>query len=274
MILFFLNNHFFCSTYFKSVLSFEKIREAGITGLFANLLHSLVEIARLIWYALRYRGSGVGWYYLLLGTELAAMLALCLFRKCRRRPVPSMFPITLTGNLLILLSIIIMYDLGVGARHILSLIVANAVLLIVEAHFSWGAVLAAICLLSLLRTGSADAPPYRQEEYAAYMDSLQEIFAKTVKVTDELSYDNVVAMPTADRDAQNPEQGVSAYYGLLFAMPSGVGISLDYEDYYDMPENIKAGYILVHPHGQIREKLDAMRMHCVFENEELALYAR
>lgn len=185
-----------------------------------------------------------------------------------------MFPITLIGNALILLSIIIMYDLGVGARHILALIVVNAVLLIVEAHFSWGGILAVICLVSILQTGNADAPPYIKDDYAAYMDTLKEEFAKVVTVSDEISYNNVVAMPTADHDMNAPDQGVCTYYGLMFAMPSGVGISLDYEDYYDNPENIKAGYILVHPSGQIRLKLEAIGMHCVFANEELALYAR
>lgn len=56
-------------------------------------------------------------------------------------------------------------------------------------------------------------------------------------------------------------------------MPSGVGISLDFQDYYENPQNIKAGYILVHPDGEIRKVLEAADMECVFENDEMALYA-
>lgn len=104
------------------------------------------------------------------------------------------------------------------------------------------------------------------------MTELEEAFAEVITVTDELSYDNVVAMPTADHDAQNPELGVCTYYGILFAMPSGVGISLDFEDFYENPENLKAGYILVHRDGQIRHTLEEMGMKCVYEREELMLY--
>ena len=274
MVLFFVNNHYFCSTYFKNIFSFEKILSAGFTGFFMQLFHSLIEIARLIWYAIRYPGSGVGWYYLLLFIELFVMLCTCILRKYHRKEVPVLFLSTLIGNALILLSIIEMYDLGVGARHILALTTVNALLVIIEVHSSFGALLAIVCLLSIIRTQGADGLPYQNAEYVAYMKSLEQEFSNIVQVTDEISYDNLVAMPTADRNSQNPEQGVCTYYGLLFAMPAGVGISLDYEDFYDIPENIKAGYILVHPAGQIREILESIGMHCIFENEELALYTK
>lgn len=273
MILFFLNNHYFCATYFESVLSFDHILSAGFGGLLYQILESFVEIARLIWYALRYKGSGVGWYYLLLCIELAVMFFTCIYRKWRHREVPKMYVITLIGNALILLSIIIMYDLGVGARHILALTTANAVVIIIETHFSWGLLLAAVCLFSHVQTQGADGLPYKNNEYVTYMDNLKETFSQIVEVTSDISYENVVAMPTADHHAANPEQGVVTYYGLLFAMPAGVGISLDFEDYYFDSDNIKAGYILVHPEGKIRNTLESINMHCIFENEEFALYA-
>lgn len=274
MVLFFVNNHFFCSTYFNNILSFQGVREEGFFGFFTQLFYSLIEIARLIWYAIRYKGVGVGWYYLLLGIELFVMMIACIRRKLCRRAIPPMFPITLIGNSLILLSIIEMYDLGVGARHILALIVANALLLVVETHLSVNGILAVICLFSIIQTGNADAPPYRDSVYAEYMEQLKEDFSNIVYVSDNISYENVVAMPTADHNAQNPDQGVSTYYGLMFAMPAGVGISLDFEDFYDAPESIKAGYILVHPEGLIRGKLEALGMYCIYENEELALYSK
>lgn len=274
IVLFFLNNRYFCSTYFSNVLSFDGILASGIGGVFTQLTYSFVNIIKLIWYAIRYPGSGVGWYYLLLGTELLVMLCTCIFRKVKKQKMPPLFVATLIGNCLILLSIIIMYDLGVGARHILALIVVNAVLLLTEVHWCWGVVLAGICLFSIYRTQGADALPYKDDAYVAYMNELETAFAKVVQVTDELSYDNVVAMPTADHDAANPEVSVCTYYGLMFAMPSGVGISLDFEDFYENPENLKAGYILVHPAGQIRQTLEEMGMKCVYEREELMLYAK
>lgn len=129
-----------------------------------------------------------------------------------------------------------------------------------------------VCIGAIIQTGGTDALPYKNEEYVQYMNTLENEFAEVVKVTREISYDNVVAMPTADRDIRNPEREVCTYYGILFAMPSGVGISLDYEDFYDNPQNIKARYILVHPEGSIRKILEETGMTCVFSNKELMLY--
>lgn len=274
MVLFFLNNHYFCSVYFTNIFSFEKLRTAGVAGFFVRIFDSTVEIMRLIWYALRYKGSGVGWYYLLWVIEIAVMIIVCVGCLCHHRRQPRMFIVALTGNALILLSIIELYDLGVGARHILSLVIVNAVLVIVEFHFFIGPVLALVCVFSLVQTQGGDALPYKNDAYVEYMDALEEKFSEVVTITDEISYDNVVAMPTADTSARDPEQGISTYYGILFAMPAGVGISIDFQDFYENPENIKAGYILVHPDGMIRVILEGAGMDCIFENDELALYAR
>ena len=104
------------------------------------------------------------------------------------------------------------------------------------------------------------------------MEQLQEEFGKVVSVTEQVSYKNVVAMPIEDSSAVVPGEKVCTYYGLLFAMPAGVGISLDYEGFYDDLENVRAGYILVHPEGMIRKKLEEAGMVCIFENKEFALY--
>lgn len=268
MGLFFLNNKFFCSTYFSNVISLEKISAVSFT----SLSEGFWEMAKLIWYAVRYKGSGPGWYYLLLAVEFTIMVGVCIWRRYCHKEVPPMFLIFLAGDFLILLSILVMYSLGVGARHILALIVANAVVLVLESQVLFGGMLAVICAVSVIRTQGADALPYKDDTYAQYMDTLKEEFAKVVEVTEEISYDNVVAMPTADRAAKDPEQGVCTYYGILFAMPSGVGISLDFEDFYDDPQNIKAKYILVHPEGEIRKVLEGIGMFCKFENDELMLY--
>lgn len=272
--LFFINNHYFCSVYFNNIFAFDKMRSAGLGGMVLSLFNSIVEILRLIWYALRYKGSGVGWYYLLLGLELLGMTVICILRKIRRQAVPPIYIITLIGNSLILISIIEMYQLGVGARHILALLIVNAVVLILESHFFWGILFAAICLLSIWQTQGADGLPYAEESYSSYMDFLEEAFSEIIQISDDISYDNVVAMPTADSKAANPGENVSTYYGLLFAVPAGAGVSLDYQDFYDDPDNIKAKYILVHPEGSIRFTLENMGMTCVYEDSTAMLYSR
>lgn len=61
----------------------------------------------------------------------------------------------------------------------------------------------------------------------------------------------------------------------MFALPAGVGISLDFGDiYYQEEGSLKAGYYLIHPKGMIRTRLDAQGMHCIYETEDFALYTR
>lgn len=273
LVLFFVNSYYFCSTYFSNILSFGTLKEAGIGGVVGLVTGNLIEIAKLIWYAIRYHDS-VGWYYLLLFLELAVMAVKCVVCLIKKERVPIMFIITLVGNGLILISFMLIYNLTVGARHILPIVVANVIILIVESHWIWGTVLGVLCGLSVLLMGEFLDIPYRNELYSEYMDQVEMRFAEAVQVSEELSYENVVAMPTADTDRENPEKKVCTYYGLMFALPSGVGVSLDFEDFYEDPGNIKAGYVLVHPQGRIREMLEEMGMECVIEEEEYFLYKK
>lgn len=178
------------------------------------------------------------------------------------------------GEILIVLSIILIYDLNVGARHILCLIMLNLLLIIYESSAYWSIIFLLICLYSLYQTGNSDKIPYRNASYSEYLDSLERTFSEVVTVTDSISYDNLVAMPTLDTDYLDNEKKVCTYYGLMYAMPAGVGISLDFEDFYQNKDNIKAGYILVHPNGCIRNTLEEIDMHIIFENEEFVLYSK
>jgi hypothetical protein len=100
------------------------------------------------------------------------------------------------------------------------------------------------------------------------------MLSELIILDNTISYNNLVAMPTSDTSINHPNRIVSTYYGLLFAMPSGVGISLDFENYYELDKNIKAGYILVHPEGHIRYQLEDNEMTCIFENQEFVLYKK
>jgi hypothetical protein len=60
----------------------------------------------------------------------------------------------------------------------------------------------------------------------------------------------------------------------MFALPSGLGVSLDFEDFYEDPDNIKAGYVLVHPQGKIRDMLEKMGMECIIEEKDYLLYKK
>ena len=273
IILFFVNSFYFCSTYFTNIFSFESLKSAGISGVYSLIYNNIVEIMKLIWYAIRYKDS-VGWYYILLFLELAIMILKCIYGIIKKKKIPDIYIITVVGEVLILISFMLMYSVNVGARHILSLIVANALILIIESHCAWGVVLAIVSACSIILAGGFLDNSYRTAEYSEFMEDLRLQFAENVIVTDELSYDNVVGIATADTDENNSENKVSAYYGLMFALPAGVGVSLDFEDFYENPDNVKARYILVHPDGKIKTTLEKSGMECVIEGEDFLLYKK
>lgn len=273
ILCFYLYKKFFCAAYFADVILTDVVLEGGLSGIFSHLVADTIEIGKYIWYAVRYHDT-VGWYYLLLFVELAAMFFVCLYNIYKKKQVPKMYVVSLVGNTLILLSIMLLYNLTVGARHILALIVVNAVLLIVESHANFGVLLGTIAIVCTLLAGEKEPLPYKDPEYAAWMEQLEILFDENIEVTDDMSYDNVVAMPTSDVSVMNNQSKVGTYYGLLYAMPSGMGISIDEERIYDEPENIKAKYILVHPDGGIALKLEEMGMECIIEQSDFAIYSK
>ena len=266
IIIFFINNKYFCSTYFNNMLDFSG-------GGISKIADSLYRIWDSILASIQY-DYDMGWYYIVFFFGMGLMLLHCIYRLLRRKSVSFLFVSTLIGNTLILLSILLIYELSVSARHILSLNVAMIFIILMEFHELWCAAFVYISIRCWMFIGNINPTSYINADYEPYFQSLRSTFAEHVTVSDELSYDNLVAMPTSDRHQENTNQTVATYYGLMYAMPAGVGISLDFEDYYENPDNLKAGYILCHPQGQIRLILEENDMTCVFENEEFVLYKR
>lgn len=274
LVVFFLYKEYFCAAYFGEVILTDVIMGPdGIRGILRHIVSDIVEIAKYIWYGIRYYDA-VGWYYLLLLAELASMLGVCIYRGCRKKSIPKIYVVSLIGSTLILLSMMILYDLPTGGRHILAILVVNALILLVESHEGFCILLGGIGVLCTIFAGRREPIPYIEPEYAQWMEELEVLFAEKVQLTDELSYDNVVTLPVSDTSATDMQKKVGVYYGLMYAMPAGMGVSGDEERIYDNPENVKAKYILVHPDGMVRQKLEAMGMVCIMEQEEFALYAR
>ena len=273
IVCFVLYKQYTCAAYFDDVILLDDMLAGGIIGILNKIASDTVLIAKFIWYGIRYRDIP-GWYYLYLFVELAIMLIVCVARWIKKEAAPKMYIVTLIGNGLILLSIILLFTIVVGGRHILPLIVVNAVLLLTETHINIGWLLACIGISCSLLAGEREPLPYRQEEYVEWMEKLEDVFSEYMEVTDTLSYDNVVAMPVSGNSMMDSSKEAVTYYGYLYAVPAGMGVSLDFWEMYEEPENIKAKYILTHPDAQIRVKLEEIGMKCVLEMNELVLYIR
>lgn len=273
MICFVLYKEYFCAAYFDDVIRIEDMLSGGIMGIFTMLFNNTLQIFKYVWYALRYYDV-TGWYYSYLFVEWAIMFLACLYNAFRKKVLPKMYIVALVGEILIVISIMLLFTMVVGGRHILTLIVANAVILITETHIGIGGILALVGILCTLLSGKNEPLPYADDEYVAWMETLEEVFAEHMVVTDELSYDNVIGMPVRDKSREDGTTDTVTYYGYLYAVPAGIGVSLDYDYVYEDPENVKAKYVLAHPDGMIRLKLEEMGMKCVVEMDELVLYMR
>lgn len=270
---FFLYKEYFCAAYFDDVILWEEMLADGIAGIFKEIAVDTIQILKFIWYSIRYKDVP-GWYYLFLFVELGLMFIACITKAIKHKKIPSMYIVALVGNALIVLSIMLLYSLVVGGRHIIPLIVMNAVLLLMETHISIGWLLACIGISCSLLAGVREPLPYEEKEYAEWLDELEATFAEYMEVTDSLSYDNVVATIVSGSSKEDPNREAVTYYGYLYAVPAGMGVSLDNWDMYEDLDNIKAKYIIAHPDAKVRDQLDAKGMKCVLEMEELVLYIR
>lgn len=273
LILFVLYKKYTCAAYFDDVIHMDEMLAGGVAGFFTKIASDIVELCKYIWYGFRYEDVP-GWYYLFWFVELGIMLFVCIFRWVKKKSVPRMYVVTLIGNTLILVSIMLLFTLVVGGRHILPLIIVNAILLLTETHISIGGVLGFIGILCTLLAGNNEPLPYADKEYVVWMEHLQEVFAEHMEVTDTLSYDNVVGTPVSGYSREDVSKEAVTYYGYLYAVPAGLGVSIDFWEMYEEPENIKAKYIIVHPDSSIRDRLEEKGMKAVLEMEELVLYVR
>jgi len=106
------------------------------------------------------------------------------------------------------------------------------------------------------------------------MENLEDTFAEYMEVTDTLSYDNVVGSLVSGCSKEDESREAVPYYGYLYAVPAGMGVSIDFWEMYEEPENIKAKYIIAHPDAKVRDRLEEAGLKCVLEMEELVLYIR
>lgn len=273
MVCYVLYSRYTCAPYYENSIKIDTLFVDGLWGIIIRISNGIFQIMKYMWYAIRYHDA-VGWYFILLFIELGLMVVTCVNNLRKKKPIPKMYVISLIGNSLILISFILLYSLLVGGRHLLALIVVNAVLLLTETHVNIGWILGCIGILCTLLAGNNEPLPYANKEYVQWMENLEKTFAEHMEVTDILSYDNVVGSLVSGSSKEDPNKEAVPYYGYLYAVPAGMGVSIDFWEMYEEPENIKAKYIIAHPEAKVRDRLEEAGMKCVLEMDELVLYVR
>lgn len=267
LISFLIIRTYFCAQYYDGVIG--KDIKFGLIHFFPKCLDTL----KLMWYGIRYQGGTVQWSYLIWGISYASIFMFFLITLISKKKCEEMSAIMLITQVVALSAFFILYGQQSG-RHLLGFAILNMTVLLIRADWKYFIILFVFGILSykLMCNTGGEAIPYKDEEYAEWFDGIKEDFYEVLEITDELSMKNMVAMPTYDYRNNGSEETVCTYYGLLFALPEAMGMSLDEGIIYDDVNNIKAGYILVHPDGMIKIKLEEYGFTNVLENDTFVLF--
>lgn len=258
-LLFLVTRFFFCASYYGGGIGsdlFDKIK-----GFFSNTLQFL----RLIWYSVRYKDAIVPWSYTYWALTMLCIVVALILSKAKEKKFNELYIITLIMNLCVYVAVLILYSLSSGGRHLLIFALMNTIILMSEADFKFLIPIVGCGIAALFLMNNIEGIPYADKEYVFWMNELTEEFNECIKLTDDLSMENVITMPTSDDNG-------ATYYGYLFAAPAGMGVSIDERSLYDDPSKITAGYVIVNPSGSARFSLEKAGYKNIFENDKIILY--
>lgn len=250
---------FFCASYYGGVIGTD------IADSIKSFGTNIILMAKYVWYAIRYRDGMVPWCYVLWITSMLCMGVDFTVYYINNKKVKETVLQTLIMNTSVFVAIFVLYDVGVGGRHLLTMTVVNFVVMLVDMDYRYFISTIIVGVAAFFLMNQIERLPYVDEEYALWMAELEEDFRECIVLTDDLSADNCMAMPTSDDNE-------CTYYGYMFAAPAGMGVSLDEREFYNDPSNLTADYIMVHPYGSARYILEDAGYECIYECDKLMLY--
>lgn len=182
-----------------------------------------------------------------------------------------------------LMAILLMYKLTEGSKHLLTFIMVGVILMIAREEKSWirSAVCTGIMCLCLIYFGVFHAIgnsydfgiPLEDDRAEARYEYWQKAFEEGIELdlSDVPSYKNAIIWEFADN--VNGESIVTDWQ-MLYALPSGTGISCCWEYTDDHFDDIKCRYISAPSGGDIEELCIANGYRCIGRDERLCVYAR
>lgn len=257
---------YFCAEYYggvyKTGLSFASLME--------NIKNNFADSAKLSWYALRYHSGIDAWGLLIFYVSLMCMIPSCVLLIKKNKHLAAISFSMLFCEIVIVVAFFAIYGINEFGRHMLCFVLANIMLVTTEKHWylSCPLILLIICQIFLMWGDIKGV--YKTDEAEEKLDSLETAMAEKMTLTDEMSYANLLAMPTSEHDAEG-NAVIEPYYGYMFAAPAGFAVSLDNEDFYDDVSNIVAGYVLCSPYGTIRTRLEEAGFECIIEDDDLVV---
>jgi hypothetical protein len=182
-----------------------------------------------------------------------------------------------------LMAILLMYKLTEGSKHLLTFICAGVILMIMDS--GWSRLRGAVCSLimcaclvyfGLFHTAGNSYDfgiPMQTDESEARYEYWQQAFAEGIELdlTDVPSYKNAIIWEFAD-DVDG--KSVVTDWQMLYALPSGTGISCCWEYTDDNFDDIQCRYISAPSGGDIENLCIAAGYRCIGRDDRLCVYAR
>ena len=216
-------------------------------------------------------GNGGGYYLVFL--LLLMVTAGCFLWDLYRKKACFWKGCALAFSLIVFLALLLMYPIQ-APRHTLVLDILLLATLVYENMYAAmgaavviGALTAAGMLLLALPSDGYDMPG-PNTKIAAEVDALHATLTESQQAVDGGDpWDRTLAYSIGNR--------YNARVGMLYAVPEGMGIQFDGEDYLSNTENeIRSRYIMTISGGPVEQRLIDEGWRSLYEGEECVVYER
>lgn len=273
-VLYFGISHYFCAPYFTSGIIdatyIEVLHNDGIIRalacFLADLIKSLSQVREaIIGFVDGSSGYGhVGEKYFIITLQLIAYAAGAVISAIKKNKGRVWTYIgCIIGNLAMLVAVIVLYDVFIGYRHLMSVILANLLILLylydksIIKYIIVGVVLI-VSVLSFRVTDCGFSNYTESNELRSEIDARSDAFENLMQLKTGVSWDNTVVYVFPETD-----------FHVFYSLPRGFGISICKHDYLD-ENHIKSGYILSSPEATT----EYAGFEQIYSDDKCVLYKR
>ena len=245
---FIMSNHM-TAPYLSSLIDFDWLKLIiwspieGIRNLITIILDAIISINEDIVSAFM-TGDDVGLQYFLFYMLTLIFIVFILLYKDKWKK----WIMWIVVNISIWFTIVLLYDISDGSRHLMPFIIMEGILIINECRFSVNFIISVItlylCFIKLTDSYFMTYPLYNNELADQLVEMSGELNNK-ININAGSRWDNTVLWVLWDTEGGYPWQ-------TLYALPAGMGINLcTYEYTLENFEGLKARYIAVTKNGDI-----------------------
>lgn len=266
IIIYFVSSYFMTASYFTPLIKTAWIDLIlsdpilGIKNVIEIVLEGLKSTFEYSKAAFVY-GDNIGLHYVIFIVFTVVFFLLSLKKDCKRLRWISWAMI----NFLLWLAIVLLYNLGVGSRHVMPFIVVEGIVLIEELNIHWKVPI--IMLVSYL------CIMIFQDPYIVTLPQYNEIMEKTIaemnfKMTDSNSLNESDAWANTLIWVLSDSEGLFSWQ-TLYGIPAGMGINICTCDYVISNFNtLSARYIACNAYGDIYELCNLNNLDEIYSNDD------